>query len=258
MSESDADLTELFRDEAAQRLDQMDTGLLAIEAGDAGGAETVNSLFRNAHTIKGAAGMLGFDDIRAVAHAAEDVLASVRDAGTFPPGLAALLLRATAALRAQVTGAGEPVDDLLDDLAASRATFADGDVPPPGGAGTEMMAPEATGPPAAGAPAAAAPAAAGPAASSPAAGPAAAGFAVAAPETDALETGAPEPGELRGPEPGAPEAGGPEAGAPDGGCPGGGCPGAGCPSGRCSQVGGPAAHAAGSGREDRPSARCRR
>ena len=65
--------------------------------------------------------MLGFDDIRAVAHAAEDVLAGVRDAGAFPPGLAALLLRATAALRAQVTGAGEPVDDLIDDLAATVA-----------------------------------------------------------------------------------------------------------------------------------------
>jgi chemotaxis protein histidine kinase CheA len=210
VSESDADLTELFRDEAAQRLDQMDTGLLAIEAGDAGGAETVNSLFRNAHTIKGAAGMLGFDDIRAVAHAAEDVLASVRAAGTFPPGLAALLLRATAALRTQVTGAGEPVDDLLDDLAASRATFADGDIPPPGGAGTEMMAPEATGLPATGAPAAA-----GPAAASPAAGSPAAGFAVAAPETDALEPGAPEPGEQGAQEPGAQEPGAQEPGAPE-------------------------------------------
>ena len=55
----------------------MDTALLAVESG-AAGAETIDSLFRNAHTIKGAAGMLGFDDVRALAHAAEDVLASVR------------------------------------------------------------------------------------------------------------------------------------------------------------------------------------
>ena len=128
MSDPDADLTELFRDESAERLDQMDTALLAVESG-AAGAETVNSLFRNAHTIKGAAGMLGFDDIRALAHAAEDVLASVRTAGVFPPGFAAPLLRATAALRAQVNGTAEPVDGLLDDLAACRAG-PPGDEPP--------------------------------------------------------------------------------------------------------------------------------
>jgi two-component system chemotaxis sensor kinase CheA len=125
VSDPDADLTELFRDESAERLDQMDTALLAVESG-AAGAETIDSLFRNAHTIKGAAGMLGFDDVRALAHAAEDVLASVRTAGVFPPDFAAPLLRATAALRAQVNGTAEPVTGLLDDLAACRAG-------PPGG-----------------------------------------------------------------------------------------------------------------------------
>ena len=120
MNDPDADLTELFRDESAQRLDQMDTALLAVESG-AAGAETIDSLFRNAHTIKGAAGMLGFDDVRALAHAAEDVLASVRAAGAFPPDFAAPLLRATAALRAQINGTAGPVAGLdLDDLAACR------------------------------------------------------------------------------------------------------------------------------------------
>ena len=130
MSDPDADLTELFRDESAQRLDQMDTALLAVESG-AAGPETIDSLFRNAHTIKGAAGMLGFDDVRTLAHAAEDVLASVRAAGVFPPEFAAPLLRATAALRAQVNadGTAEPVAGLLDDLAACRAALNDGETP---------------------------------------------------------------------------------------------------------------------------------
>ncbi len=104
----------------------MDTLLLAVESGDAG-AEAVDSLFRQAHTIKGAAGMLGFDDIGALAHASEDVLAQVRDANEFPPGLAAPLLRATRALRAQVTGSGTPAGDVIDELAAIRVT-------PPGSA----------------------------------------------------------------------------------------------------------------------------
>ena len=128
MSDPDADLAELFRDESAQRLDQMDTALLAVESG-AAGAETIDSLFRNAHTIKGAAGMLGFDDVRALAHAAEDVLASMRAAEAFPPEFAPPLLRATAALRAQINadGTAEPVAGLLKDLAACRAARTDGE-----------------------------------------------------------------------------------------------------------------------------------
>src|SRR5580698_5921998 len=134
----------LFRDEARQRLDQMDTELLAIESGDAD-AESVGSLFRHAHTIKGGAGMLGFDDIRALAHAAEDVLAQVRETGVFPPDLAAPLLRATAALRAMVSGSPEPIGGLLSDLAASRAAFAgEGD---PGENPPETASPQPTGSP---------------------------------------------------------------------------------------------------------------
>src|ERR1022692_2020671 len=129
MSEPDAELTVLFRNEATQRLDQMDTALLAIEAGG-GNAAAVDSLFRNAHTIKGGAGMLGFDDIRVLAHAIEDVLERVREAGVCPPAMAARLLRATAALRGQVAGqaveAVEDVGDLTDELAVSLAML-DGD-----------------------------------------------------------------------------------------------------------------------------------
>src|SRR6266516_6153727 len=127
VSKLDDELIDIFRDEAAERLDQMETALLAVESGDAvdAGAESVDSLFRNAHTIKGAAGMLGLDDIQAIAHAVEDVLAGVRDEVVFRPELAAPLLRATAALRAQVAGVGGPVAGLLDDLAASKATPAD-------------------------------------------------------------------------------------------------------------------------------------
>jgi len=120
VSDLDAELADIFRDEAAERLGQMETALLAVESGSAG-AESVDSLFRNVHTIKGAAGMLGYDDIRALAHAVEDVLARVRETAVFPPGLAALLLRATTALGGQVTGTGEPADEIVADLAASLA-----------------------------------------------------------------------------------------------------------------------------------------
>jgi len=129
MSDLDTELAGIFHDEATQRLDQMDAVLLEIESGKAGPGG-VDSLFRDAHTIKGAAGMLGLDDIRTLAHAAEGVLGRIRGAGSFPPGLAALLLRCTAALRAMVNGsAGQPVDDLLRELTAAGSPAA---VPPPG------------------------------------------------------------------------------------------------------------------------------
>jgi hypothetical protein len=50
--------------------------------------------------------MLGFDDVRALAHAAEDVLASMRAAEAFPPSSRHRCYAATAALRAQINADG--------------------------------------------------------------------------------------------------------------------------------------------------------
>ena len=190
MSELDAELTaeltEIFREEATTRLDRMDEALLAMESGNAG-AQAIDSLFRNAHTIKGSAGMLGFDDVRSLSHSVEDILASVREAGVFPPELAEPLLRATAALRAHVIGSEEPIDGLIDELAAIGATPPNGDARTPG-----ASAPE--------------PSVAGPG------GPEPGGPEPGGPEPGGPEPGGPEPG---GPEPGGPEPGGPEPGGPE-------------------------------------------
>ena len=151
MSDPDAELTELFRDEATTRLDRMDAALVAIEAGDAG-SEVVGSLFRDAHTIKGAASMLGMDDIRTLAHAAEDVLAVVRDTGVFPPELAAPLMRVTSTLRAQVAGGAVSAAGLIDELAACRASLTAAGPPPAGSPAQFAVGPTAAvDPPAAGA-----------------------------------------------------------------------------------------------------------
>jgi two-component system, chemotaxis family, sensor kinase CheA len=122
MSEPDAELQEAFHDEVTQRLDEMEAALLAIESGT-GDPAMIDALFRDAHTIKGTAGMFGLDDVSAVAHAAEDILAVLRERGTAPPGVADPLLHATGVVRARVNGADVPVDDLLDELAASLAAL---------------------------------------------------------------------------------------------------------------------------------------
>jgi len=134
MSEPDAELVEAFHSEVAHRLDEMEAALLAIESGHEG-AGMIDSLFRNVHTIKGTAGMFGLDDVTAVAHAVEDVLAVVRGRGTFPPSLLDPVLHATGVVRARVNGDDVPVDALLGELAAALAVLegagpADQPVPP--------------------------------------------------------------------------------------------------------------------------------
>ncbi|MHB1595430.1 MAG: Hpt domain-containing protein, partial [Streptosporangiaceae bacterium] len=120
MSGPDDEIEVLFRDEAKDRIDRIDAGLLAVEAG-AAGAAVVDELFREAHTIKGAAGLLGLTDASALAHAMEDVLAAVRASGEFPPRLADLLMRASRLLRGLATRSGQPDAALLGELAAAAA-----------------------------------------------------------------------------------------------------------------------------------------
>jgi CheY-like chemotaxis protein/HPt (histidine-containing phosphotransfer) domain-containing protein len=146
MSGVDAEFLALFRQEADERLDSMADTLRAVESGR-GGPDALESLFRDAHTIKGGAGMLGLDDARMLAHAVEDLLDCVRAAGELPLQLTDPLLRAVDALRRQVGGDGEGAPELLDELAARRADVVGG-TPAPAAAGKRPDAPRraSTGP----------------------------------------------------------------------------------------------------------------
>jgi two-component system chemotaxis sensor kinase CheA len=117
MSDADAELLQVFRDEVEERLDRFVDELLAIERGELR-PEAVDALFREVHTIKGGAGMLGLDEVRELAHAAEDILASVREEGSFPPELVAPLLRVADALRRNVDGKPAATAGLVEELAA--------------------------------------------------------------------------------------------------------------------------------------------
>jgi two-component system, chemotaxis family, sensor kinase CheA len=112
----------LFRDEANRRLDNMVDSLLALEAGRAG-PELVEELFREAHTIKGGAGMIGFDEVQTLAHAVEDLLDGAREIAEFPPELTDTLLRSVDALRLQLTGEAEGVEDLFAELEDQRRSL---------------------------------------------------------------------------------------------------------------------------------------
>ncbi|MBL8532956.1 MAG: chemotaxis protein CheA, partial [Betaproteobacteria bacterium] len=82
-----------FFEESRDMLRQIEDALLALESGTQD-PETLNGLFRAAHTIKGSAGLFGFDRIGRFTHEVETVLDRLRSGEiAFGPVLAALLLQ---------------------------------------------------------------------------------------------------------------------------------------------------------------------
>lgn len=120
MTDPEAAFLQIFRDEANERLDAFVDVLLALEDGR-GEPDALNSLFRDAHTIKGSAGMIGLEHVHALAHAVEDVLATAREDGVLPPAVIEPLLKAADALRTSVNGDGEIVPGLVEELAGLTA-----------------------------------------------------------------------------------------------------------------------------------------
>jgi len=74
----DPELLATFRAEVEERLASMQQGLLALE-GHPSPRQVVAALFRDAHTVKGSARMLGLDAVLRVAHTLEDLLGALRD-----------------------------------------------------------------------------------------------------------------------------------------------------------------------------------
>jgi chemotaxis protein histidine kinase CheA/CheY-like chemotaxis protein len=113
---NDPELVATFRQEVEDRLASLCDGLLKLE-NHPQPRQLVASLFRDAHTVKGSARMLGLDGVVEAAHRSEDLLGAVRD-GRFDPrrDLVDLLLAAAEAIRRGLPGAERPVSE--EDLTA--------------------------------------------------------------------------------------------------------------------------------------------
>ena len=72
-----AQFHESFFAESFEALDAMEGSLLKLEVG-AADHEGINTIFRGAHSIKGGAGMLGFDDVTSFTHTLETLLDELR------------------------------------------------------------------------------------------------------------------------------------------------------------------------------------
>ncbi len=74
---ADKELCQLFKIESEERLLHLDNGLLRLEQTPDDRA-LIEALFREAHSLKGAARMLGLIDIQTLAHQIEDTLGELR------------------------------------------------------------------------------------------------------------------------------------------------------------------------------------
>ncbi len=70
--------TELFLDEAAEHIENLNTNLLQLEK-DHSDPEIINEIFRSAHTLKSSAAFVGLDTLSRLAHKMEDLFQKVRE-----------------------------------------------------------------------------------------------------------------------------------------------------------------------------------
>ncbi|HEX8912748.1 MAG TPA: Hpt domain-containing protein, partial [Humisphaera sp.] len=117
MSPTD-DILKEFLVESYENLDRLDQDLLRLEKTASGGGpadrDTLSSVFRTIHTIKGTCGFLGLGKLEAVSHVGENLLSRLRDGE----------LAVTPAI---ISGLLELVDAVRKILATVEATGADGD-----------------------------------------------------------------------------------------------------------------------------------
>jgi two-component system chemotaxis sensor kinase CheA len=99
----------VFFEECEELLAELEAGLLALKRGERD-EETVNSVFRAAHSIKGGAANFGFDGLVAEAHKFESILARIRcgDLAADNP-IVETMLRATDGLADHIRAAREGV-----------------------------------------------------------------------------------------------------------------------------------------------------
>jgi len=105
----DPELVAAFRAEVEDRLSSLCAGLLLLET-HASPRSLVSALFRDAHTVKGSARMLGLDGVVDVAHRAEDLLGSLK-VGRLPvrKDLVDVLLVSAESISRSLPGATRPV-----------------------------------------------------------------------------------------------------------------------------------------------------
>jgi two-component system, chemotaxis family, sensor kinase CheA len=124
---------QVFFEEAGENLESMEQMLLSIDL-ESADDETLNAIFRCAHSVKGGAATFGFKDVAELTHQMETLLDKLRRHELAPSaGMVDVLLASGDALKAQLArhqaGGGAEIDTAA--LQADIKAFADGGSPAP-------------------------------------------------------------------------------------------------------------------------------
>src|SRR5271163_58534 len=98
-NDNDSDIVKDFLVESYENLDRLDRDLVGLEK-NPHDRDALSGVFRTIHTIKGACGFLGFNNLEKVAHVGENLLSRLRDGQmTLDPELTTALLGMVDAVR---------------------------------------------------------------------------------------------------------------------------------------------------------------
>lgn len=154
----DSEFLETFQAEADEYLNKLDRGLLALEKNPSD-TEILYELFRVAHTLKGAASMMGFTEIKEIAHRIEDLFGLVHSKQReFRSEMASVVFAGVDAIRAilpTVKGVGQQEGASIDVAAICRqleSAAKTGGTEGPSSAGRAVSGPPPTAPSVADAP----------------------------------------------------------------------------------------------------------
>ena len=117
---------EIFLDESKEHLQNLNTQILELEA-DAGNMDTINEIFRAAHSLKGMAGTMGYKRMQNLTHDMENVFSEVRNGNiTVQPEMIDVLFQCLDALEEYTnniqttadegTNDNEPLINMLNDI----------------------------------------------------------------------------------------------------------------------------------------------
>ncbi|MGF7186314.1 two-component system chemotaxis sensor kinase CheA [Desulfitispora alkaliphila] len=122
----DEDLISTFLEETGENLQLVEEGLLALE-NNPRDQEQIDLVFRAMHTIKGGAGLMGFERISHIAHHLENVLEQIREMGTgISDNLFGVLLEGTDLIKKIMDSddlSGSQFQDQIDNLEHALSIF---------------------------------------------------------------------------------------------------------------------------------------
>ena len=104
-----------FIESAREHIDAIDQGLLKLEKMGASDKESIKSISRNAHSLKGAAMTMGVDEMAALCHSMEDLIREIHEGRLVPdPSVFDVLLQANDANNTILEGLAASSDISVD------------------------------------------------------------------------------------------------------------------------------------------------